>query len=463
MKQFHAVCTRLCTQSQSNGLGGLGGKAALTTTLPRKVYCYRHTTVKDAIDCTILLIGEELDYDSYNCVIEVADEYEAKLLAEGMKPVVSDKPQIIVEPITKMPESNEQFVKRYYPGAWACPIAGAFSVRYSTFGCNDTGPNDLIWTIGCQCSYETAWAQAAKEVREYLSKQQPVSPQVIEKKPVETPKPTPLFLTDEEFVKLHYPDARVSQCGQVFSIRLSSKETDGKELYNRVWSLFQESPEKAWKQVAIEIREHLAKQATATTDVVKVTPKATIATLPDTTPTASKPMTMTTEIGNTQQSTQQNWIQRKRNEAKAMKDAEKGCTAVMAHILTVIFAVCVSAFVNNILKKDIPSIVLQGILTPFVGMVSMYLWTWVYIIATCDYVPQVRPAKTTKMPIVNTEVTTTPKLRNSFSHFLWWILSTASMLAIGYGVHWLQTNWTSVCFNLGMFLQQIAGQNGCSM
>lgn len=72
------------------------------------------------------------------------------------------------------PQTDEAFVKQHFPNARTfCYINGKFDIMYR----QAPGPNNRSRCKGIHDTKESAWAQAAKEVREYLAKApEPASP-----------------------------------------------------------------------------------------------------------------------------------------------------------------------------------------------------------------------------------------------------------------------------------------------
>lgn len=535
MKRFHTKCSELAyTRWKQGGVIGVSNGIAISD--PAHLAGFR---------CTIISAVESAYNDgSHDCIVEVADEHEAKLLAAGLKPVEAAKPQIVrmpvweefktsrgynalptpafledgvvkpnkhccvggskcigkvvavhgdiyegkdttghtftllhgdvevmpehlelarkyeVKPVAEVPESDEAFVKRHYPMARLTNSPHDVKYYPERFGgYPGIGPGGRASCDGMYDTPELAWAQAAKEVRTHLA----LHPQQS------APRTRLFYNVRNGYAVADHPRHSLDRSGVAWShhnphyipikiVSVNGKPDDG-TCTIEVSEPHIETAEK-WLAAAPIIATissvAIGSQSTATSDVVHITPQATIATIPDPTPTTAKPMipdqTPTTAKPMTQQPTQRSWMQRCRDAAKQLSREAEAANQVAAFLFTLFIACDAGGITLAVQKNDVPWLVALGIITPMVATIAGFMWFNVYVIATRDYVPPT-PAPKVKPATLEPR----PASRRTVGRFIWWAMSSAAKVAFGYGVYWLQSNWSAVCFDLGVFLQRISG------
>lgn len=492
MKRFHARCTFVCTEGNGNGLGGIGGKASVINDT-----VWRDDT--NGVPCTIVSIDRATGV-WHECVIEVEDKHEAELLAAGLEPVE----------VAPTPESDEAFVKKYFPDSWLCCLSGgAYDIGYYPKGklSSPIGPNNRFH---CQELHETpemAWAQAAKEVREVLSLPQP--PPVSAPKPQQTEsdemfvkrhypnatvrsyvsgscdveyggplcdtpngcvgcfgfhsspaaawaraaeevrtwllKKEPSSFNNETFVKTHYPEARVREVEhKKYDIEygvLPNKAPQGRDSCNGLYS----SRGAAWIQAAEEVRQMLMDKEPKTNK----------------TPVA-KPQPNTTNPMNSESNVTPSFIQHLRSETRDFSNDAQIAAWVISTVLVILTASGIAGLVDAVMKQNIFGTVFLSVALPFVFGVTVFSLIVVYALTTKDYEPPVKEPKTMNEVVISKLDTTykLPQYRNSFGRtigrFIWWAIGSTLYVAAGYGAYWVQANWSSICFDIGVFLQRVA-------
>lgn len=439
MKRFHAKCTGLCAEGLSDGRGGIGGKAKAD----RLGNVFRDIGSKDDIPCTIDDIGTIIDSDRclYECVIEVEDQYEAELLAAGLKPV-------------EAPESDEAFVKRHYPTAYIRHLQIRSCDVWFESGRNGyTGPLGTNCTPGNHRTESEAWAEAADMVRRHLALVGTPTPQPA-------PQPQPQADANEVFVKAHYPKAWLVSLGSRWYVQYGSEPGDGPLRYYASYGIY-DTHAAAWAKAAEEVRQMLAKKQ------------------PQPQTQQPQPLILNPTIPMNQNPTPSHtsFMQRMRGYAKAL--SSEACTGycALAAAFAILTSASVAAHVDAAAKSNTFGVVFLSIIAPFLVAATSFSLLTVYAIFTQDYVPPVKEAKKSAAATpsdgmggsvaigysahtVATIATAQPRRSNGFGRifgrFVWWAVGSALYVAAGYSACWVQANWTAICFDLGGFLQRVA-------